>query len=370
MKLLNKTIDRRDEEGSPFCIFIPTLTAGGAERVASILANHWCEARRVIIITYFDEPTFFAIDPRVQIECLGLQPNRGSFSRVLDIVTASWRFRRLIARLRPAFVLSFMNKYNAFCLASLGGLPVHVIVSERDSPTEKLPKSRVLARDKLYPYAAGLICQTERGRDFIAARTKIRRAVVIPNPIDPIIEPGSRKAEKIVLGFGRFVPKKGFDQLIASFAAMNDDSWRLVLCGDGPMREQLRLQAEALGVSRRVEFPGLVKDLRPYLSKAAIFAFPSMYEGFPNALAEAMVSGLACVSYDCPTGPAELIDHGENGLLVPVGDVHCFTQCLARLAEDRAFAERLGEKAALLAQRLHPELIAAKFLQFCEDAAQ
>lgn len=363
-------MERRDREERPLCIFIPTLTAGGAERVASILANHWCEAQRVIIITYFDEPAFFAIDPRVRIECLGLRPNRGLYSRASDIVTASWHFRRLIVRLRPAFVLSFMNKYNAFCLASLSGLSVPVIVSERDSPTEELPKSRVFARDTLYPSAAGLICQTQRGRDFITARTKIRRSAVIPNPIDPIIEPGSWKAEKIVLGVGRFVPKKGFDQLVASFAAMNDDSWKLVLCGDGPMREQLRIQAEALGISRRIEFPGLVKDLRPYLSKAAIFAFPSLYEGFPNALAEAMVSGLPCVSYDCPTGPAELIDHGENGLLVPVGDVQGLTQCLTRLAEDRAFAEQLGEKAALLGKRLHSERIAAEYLHFCECAAR
>ena len=370
MELPDKNIELMCEKKAPLCVFIPTLTAGGAERVASILANYWCETRRVIIITYFDEPAFFVIDPRVQIECLGLRPNRRLFNRIFDIVTASWRFRRLIARLRPAFVLSFMNKYNAFCLASLGCLPVPVIVSERDSPTEKLPKSRVVARDTLYPYAAGLICQTERGRHFITSRTKVRRAVVIPNPIEPIIEPGSRKDERIVLGVGRFVPKKGFDQLIASFAAMGDDSWKLVLCGDGPMREQLKMQAEALGVSRRIEFPGLVKDLRPYLSKAAIFAFPSLYEGFPNALAEAMVSGLPCVSYDCPTGPAELIDHGENGLLVPLGDVAGLTQCLDRLAADRAYAERLGEQAAVLGERLQPRRIANEFLRFCEGAAR
>lgn len=370
MKISDKRAKRAGGAANPLCIFIPTLTAGGAERVASILANHWCEARRIIIITYFRGPAFFEIDPRVTIECLGLQPNRGSIRRILDVVTASWRFRRLVGRLRPAFVLSFMNKYNAFCLAALGGSSVPVIVSERDSPIEKLPKARVIARDALYPLAAGLICQTERGREFITSRTNIRRAVVIPNPIDTIIEPGPRRAEKIILGVGRFVPKKGFDQLIAAFAAMSDDSWKLVLCGDGPLRAQLEAQAEALGVAGRTEFPGLLKDLRPHLSKAAIFAFPSLYEGFPNALAEAMVSGLPCVSYDCPTGPAELIDHGENGLLVPLGDVAGLTQCLNRLAQERAYAEQLGEQAALLGERLHPRRIAGEFLRFCEEAAR
>lgn len=370
MQSFKSTKGRAGGEVRPLCVFIPTLTAGGAERVASILANYWCETHSVIVVTYFDDPAFFAIDHRVKIECLGFRSNRGVFGRNFDILAAVWRFRKLIKRLHPQFVLSFMNKYNVFCLAALSGLPVPVIVSERDSPTEELPRIRVLARDALYPHAAGLICQTERGRDFLTARTKVVRDVVIPNPVEPIIEPCPQEAENVILGVGRFVPKKGFDQLIDSFAAMNDCSWRLVICGDGPMHEQLRGQAEALGVAQRVEFPGLVKDLRPYLSKAAIFAFPSLYEGFPNALAEAMVSGLPCVSYDCPTGPAELIDHGENGLLVPVGDVKGFTQCLKRLAEDRTFAQQLGSNAALLAQRLRPARIAAEFLQFCEGAAQ
>lgn len=370
MALTKKILAQSGGGERPLCIFIPTLTAGGAERVASILANVWCDNRSVIIVTYFDLPAFFRINPRIKIECLGLKSNRGMFLRTFDIMLASWRFRRLISRLSPEFVVSFMNKYNAFCLASLFGLPVPVIVSERDSPTEKLPRSRIIARDVLYPFAAGLICQTDRGRDFITARTRIKRSAVIPNPVDPMIEPSSRDAEKIILGVGRFVPKKGFDQLITSFAAMNDESWRLVLCGDGPLREQLIMQAEALGVSRRMELPGLVSDLGPYLSRAGIFAFPSLYEGFPNALAEAMVSGLACISYDCPTGPSDLIDDGKNGVLIPVGDVAAMTAALDRLAADRDFAERLGARAGELAAQLDPAHVSAEYLAFCEAAAR
>lgn len=351
-------------------IFIPTLTAGGAERVASIIANEWADTRRVYVITYFDAPIFFVIDSRVKIFSLGFQPKRRAIRRMLDIVRAMWRLRLLIKRLRPVFVLSFMNKYNVFCLLALYGLRIPVIVSERGSPTEILPRIRVVARDILYPWASGLICQTRDGHDFITTQARVRYATVIPNPVRRIIDPGDRVAEKMILAVGRFVDAKGFDQLLKAVAAMSVTDWRLVLCGDGPLRTALEQQARTLGIAERVEFPGLVVDLAPYYRRAGIFAFSSLHEGFPNALAEALVSGLPCVSYDCPTGPSDLIINGESGLLIPVGEVAAMTAALNRLATDRNLAEQLGARAADLVERLDPACVSREYLAFCETVAR
>lgn len=349
------------------CIFIPTITAGGAERVASQLANTWCNTRRVVVITYFDESHFFKLDPRIEVRCLGLRVNRGLFGRNADILGAAISFRRIVRGIQPRFVLSFMNKYNAFALAALYGTGARVFVSERGSPIEKLPWVRGFARDRLYPSAAGVVCQTQAGLDFITSRTNVRNATVIPNPVRRIIDPAERIPERVILSVGRFVPSKGFDQLIAAFASMRDQDWRLVLCGDGPTRPELEHKAKALGVADRVEFTGLASDLKPYYRRAGFFAFSSLHEGFPNALAEAMVSGLPCVSYDCPTGPSDMI-HGEhNGLLVPVGDARALAAALDRLAFDRNFAERLGKRAAEAAEALDPERIADRYLAFCEQ---
>lgn len=352
------------------CIFIPTLTAGGAERVASLLANDWCRVRRVVVVTYFDAPHFFSVDPRVEIICLGFKPHRPAWARMLDVARAALRFRRIIRHLRPAFVLSFMNKYNAFCLVALRGLGIPVIVSERGSPTEVLPRIRIAARDMLYPSAAGLICQTHDGHDFITAQTRVSAATVIPNPVRQIIDPAERKPERIILAVGRFVESKGFDQLVAAMAAMNVAGWRLILCGDGPLRAALEQQARTLGIEDGVEFPGLIGDLAPYYRRTGIFAFSSLHEGFPNALAEAMVSGLPCISYDCPTGPSDLIEDGKSGLLIPVGDVAAMTAALDRLAADHDFAERLGAQAAELAAHLDPVHVSGQYLAFCETAVR
>lgn len=359
----------RSKSVKPYAIFIPTLTAGGAERVASILANQWSKKHPVIVFTYFDEPQFYKLNPQVKINCLGFRVDRAAFKRTINVIHALIRFRRLLFQVRPRFVLSFMNKYNAFCLAALTGTGIPVIVSERGSPTEKLPRLRVFARDSLYPRAAGVICQTNAGHHFIHSCCRLQRSTVIPNPVVALIDVKTRQPQQTILNVSRFVHGKAHDHLLRAFAQMAVKGWRLVLCGDGPCRDALEQQARALGIADRIEFAGLVQDLRPYFRRAGMFAFSSLHEGYPNALAEAMLAGLPCVSYDCPTGPSDLIVSEQNGLLVPVGDVSALSAAMDRLAADPLLAARLGSAAANLANDLLPERIARQYLRFCLDAA-
>jgi GalNAc-alpha-(1->4)-GalNAc-alpha-(1->3)-diNAcBac-PP-undecaprenol alpha-1,4-N-acetyl-D-galactosaminyltransferase len=297
-------------------------------------------------------------------------PNRRQPGRTIDVALALASFRRNVLKSRPHFVLSFMNKYNAFALASLWGTGIPVIVSERDSPTEVLPRFRVLARDLLYPWAAGAIFQTAAAQAFHLGRSRIVRSAIIPNPITRIIEPSERKPEKIVLSVGRLVEKKAVDHLISAFGAMKVPGWRLMICGDGPMRAALEAQVRSLELSNRVDFIGAVSDLRPYFKRAGMLAFSSLYEGFPNALAEAMISGLPCVSYDCPTGPSELIQDRVNGRLVPVGDWTALAAAMDEVAADQVTADRYGTASATLARALDAGTIADRFLDFCDEAAR
>lgn len=352
------------------CIFIPTLTAGGAERVASILANCWSKTHRVVVVTYFDEEKFFKPQANVEVRCLGMAVSRNTIQRATDVLKAVVAFRRLLIEINPAFVLSFMNKYNAFCLMSLVGAKIPVVISERGSPTESLPKVRVLARDLTYPYASGLICQTSESRKYFSNILPAHRIVDIPNPVAPIVSSGELSFEKTVLAVGRLVEDKAMDQLIIAFARMKTKGWSLVVCGDGPMLGELQKLVSELNIRDRVRFMGLISDLRPYYRKAGIFAFSSLHEGFPNALAEAVVSGLPCVSYDCPTGPADLIENNVDGVLVPVGDIEMLSEGLDKLACNSAFARKLGEAAAKRSEDLAPARIASEYLTNCEKWAR
>lgn len=348
-------------------IFIPTLTTGGAERVASILANQWCTYpnAHVAIITLFDEPLFYPLDSRVEYVCIGIGSNEGGLGRLVDLMHALQSLRREIGERKPNFVLSFMNKYNAFCVTALLGMKQCVIVAERGSPTEILPHLRVILRKLTYPLAAAVLVQSKAARDFILSTTRARRVAVLFNPVTQIIDPRDRQPKKIILNVSRLQAGKGHSDLLKAFASLCVEGWSLVLCGDGPMRPDLERRARELGITGQTHFLGTQADLRPHLRRAGIFAFTSYSEGFPNALAEAVLAGIPCVSYDCPTGPSELVEDGRNGFLVKVGDVEELARRLRELMTNADLCDRFSRNAVQVAKKVDTEIVSQQYFDYC-----
>ena len=158
------------------------------------------------------------------------------------------------------------------------------------------------------------------------------------------LEPGPRGP---VFGMvTRVVGEKGFDILVPVLDRLLTDDVRLVILGEGDERKALSKLSEDLGVSESVEMPGHVSDVSNWIFRSSIFALPSRYEGFPNALLEAMQLGTACVSFDCPSGPGDLIEDGSNGLLVAPDDVAALWEALRKLALNQPLRERLAREAA------------------------
>ena len=124
-------------------------------------------------------------------------------------------------------------------------------------------------------------------------------------------------SKPFVAGMGRFRHQKGFDLLISAFARLPGLSaeWRLVLIGDGPERERLQRQVTDLGIGNVAMFTGALTDPFPALRRAKFFVLPSRWEGFGNVIVEAMACGLPVIAFDCPSGPAEIVEHESNGLL-------------------------------------------------------
>ncbi len=191
-----------------------------------------------------------------------------------------------------------------------------------------------------------------------ASRIVARSAIhVIPNPIgDQFLPPcqltGPTHGHKIV-ALGRLSPEKGFDLLLRAFAQSTfaDPDWTLDIVGEGPERDRLRALADDLGIADRVRLPGVVKDPEKVLRKAHLFVLSSRYEGFPMALLEAMACGLAVVSFDCRSGPREMIQDGVNGLLVPPNDVDALAKAMARMIGAEDERKRLGERAVAVAEK-------------------
>lgn len=132
--------------------------------------------------------------------------------------------------------------------------------------------------------------------------------------------------------------------------------------GDGPWYNKLKNMISCYHLESQIELAGTTRDIVKVMDQARLFVLSSRHEGFPNVLAEAMARGCACVAFDCPTGPNEMIEHERTGILVPFGDIRGLGQAIRRVLLDDALAERLGEAARQRAQEWAIDRIAPQWL--------
>jgi glycosyltransferase involved in cell wall biosynthesis len=338
---------------------IATLECGGAQRVAALLCSEWAERGFPVTILTFEgveSRPFFPLDPRVEIEALDLLGrSSGRLDGVVRNVARVRTLRRAVLRRRPDVVLSFLDSTNVLTLLATRGLRIPVVVSERIDPRLRdLGRGWAALRRLTYPWAQAVVVQT---RGAAARFPWLRRppeivANPVPSPTAPApTEPASGAPR--IFAMGRLTPQKGFDVLLRSFAAVaaTRPDVRLAIAGDGPEAPALRLLASDLGLGARVEFLGTVADPSPHFRSATVFVLSSRFEGFPNVLLEAMAAGTAVVATDCPSGPAEILEDGTNGLLVPPEDPAALARAIERLLADPALRARLGAGAASVTDR-------------------
>jgi glycosyltransferase involved in cell wall biosynthesis len=334
-------------------LIVPSLGGGGAERVMATLANAWAVRRNeVTLITLTSaKDDRYPLDRTVWRMALDVARRSSNPVQALGRNVMRVRaLRRAIKTARPDAVISFVANTNALAMMAATGLRVPVIVTERQFVGAE-PSRRVWAilRRLLYRRAAAVVAQTRRCADELEVR--LGRAVkVIPNPVAPGSggpAPSSDGRTRTLLAIGRLVPAKGFDLLIDAFAqvAGRYPEWKLEILGEGHQRDALTRAIAAHGLATRIAMPGFSKEVRNAMRRADLFVLSSRFEGLPNALLEAMSEGVACVSFDCTAGPRELIQHGENGWLVPPEDADGLAAAFDTLMQDDALRARLGTRA-------------------------
>lgn len=343
-------------------LIISSLSSGGAERVLAIMANHWAGRGWPITLLTFDDgsaPPFYPLDPRINHSSLALagdSPNllaaaRNNLSRLRSL-------RAAIRRGRPDCVLSFMDQANVLTLLATEGLGIPVIVVEQTfAAAQPLGRAWSWLRDRTYPRASRVVCVTARALGHFSPRVQSRSSV-IHNPVLPPPRVSGRPPAKLldrpaIITVGRLDRLKGHDLLLRAFARLKDRhaGWSLTILGEGPSRRELESLSRALGVADRARLAGRVSDPDQYLRQADIFVTASRLEGFPMALGEAMACGLPVIATDCPSGPAEMIRDGVDGILVPNEDVDALASAMDRLMSDEPSRRALGSRAPEVTER-------------------
>jgi glycosyltransferase involved in cell wall biosynthesis len=373
---------------------------GGVPRTSLNLAHQLAErgydVEIVTLVQRRDEP-FFPVDERVRVTVLADQrpPRRGPRpyrslvrrlerqpSRLLattpdaDVKIASlWTdllLRRKLRSIRSGVVIATRPAL-AVALTRWARPGVARVTQEHISFRGRNPR----AREALRAAAAGLdalltLTQEDRDlwRDALRGTDTEVRAIPNASPFD-VGEPAALES-RIVLAAGRLSHQKGFDRLVPAFAtvARKFPDWQLHIYGKGPDEGKLKQAVREADLDGKVILKGLVPGLEQAFQDASIYAMSSRFEGLPMVLLEAMSKGVPIVSFDCPEGPRQLVEHGSNGLLVPEGDVDALGAALLRLVEDAEERRRMGRAGLEAARRYTADAVVGQWEELFRDLGQ
>lgn len=337
---------------------------GGMERASVNTAHGLSKYADVVFVTVLRKPHFFNLNQGIELE----EPDGFNVTRLSMSRTIGW-LRQVVNKHKPDRVFIFNKFYAALTSLALMGIKVPVYISERSSPLYEWSRPfRWIHRIAftLKP-PTGVMAQTSIAAEYQQMYYKSSKIKVIPNVLREVTLYPEIERQPIILAVGRLGDHlKGFDLLIESFALLKNKQWELHIAGGDENGAELKQQAKILGVFDRIRFLGKVQDIDKVYAKAGIYIMPSRSEGFPNALAEAMATGCACVAFDFIAGPRDMIEDGISGIIVENGHVRALAEEIDDLIEKPELRKTLGEAAMSIKNKLNEEVIMEEIIEFLD----
>lgn len=335
-------------------MFLPTLGGGGAERVMIDLARHAAARGRAVDVVVLNHSGAVTSDlgPGVTIVDLGRRRAATALPALLSY----------LRRARPPALLSTLEHVNVLAVVAarlVGG--IRVVLREANTFGSDLNGGGAkgwfvrTAMRWTYRAADAVVAVSSGVADGLVTGLGVpaERVHVIYNPvITPRVLEGAKAMPEhswfegdgppVIVAVGRLAEQKGFDVLLRAFTAVRAGRpCRLLVLGEGPLRDELSEAARKLGIESDVAFPGFVANPFGYMAHAELFVLSSRWEGLPNVLIQALAVGAPAVATDCPSGPREILDGGRFGRLVPVDDAPALAAAIE--AELDARSERPGD---------------------------
>ena len=342
---------------------------GGAERVIANVANMFAQnGHEVIFVVGVKTDNEHEMHSKIKVIYLNqskeLLTNASMGTEILRTLKPIFTLRKILKKERPDVMITFVLDTIVQAVLATRSLPISLIVSLRIDPTatiasETRGKRRKFVLKYFFPFADGLIFQTEEARDYFSEKIK-SKSVIISNLVDArFFDIKASTEKKDIVGVGRLIPRKNWKLAIKAFSLIACDTVEnLVIYGDGVELENLQEYARQLDLSDRVIFAGTSNEIGNRLANARLFVFSTDYEGVPNALIEAMILGVPCVSTMFDGGSYEsLIENGVNGILVPKNNAEAMAEAMRKILSDKDYAESLGRNAKIKAEDFRPEKV-------------
>lgn len=358
--------------------FVSTLGGGGAEMHTLRLLQHFDRAHVVPMLAVARRGGSYEVRLPADVSRIGFFSSRARST--LAMLRSVRQLRRLVQRARPDVVCGVMELGLLVVLAATAGLPARptVVGMIQVAPKELAASVRLgpllLAGARhAYAHSDGIVALSEGVRaELVALDARLAgRTAVIPNAIvDDYLRArcasrSPRSGERrIIVACGRLSAQKDFGTLLRAVAQVEERiPVRLRLLGEGPDREALGRLAAELGISHIVDFLGFQANPFGHMASADLFVLSSRFEGFGNVIVEAMACGAPVVSTNCPHGPSEIIRHGVDGLLVPVGDARALAAAMGDVLGDPELHASLREHGLRRAEDYRAEVIAARYAE-------
>lgn len=349
--------------------YISTIRGGGAARVMTNLANQFAaDNNEVHLVTNFPAVEEYFLDDKVLRYSLEAEesvkhPLIKNYQRISAL-------RKLIKKVSPDIVISFMHENDVRAYAATRGLHTKLLLSVRNDPT-KLYRAKLKEKIARYVYghADAVVFQTKDAKAWfgnIKGNSK-----VIYNQVAPVFYKVERDAMlcKDIVTTGKFMPQKNHQMLMKAFCMIAGEvEDNLIIYGDGKLRGEYEKFIEQNNMKDRIFIPGNCSNVAETIALNKLFVMSSDYEGMPNSLMEAMAVGMPCISTDCPCGgPKELSGKTDSIELVPVKDTNRLAEKMKQMLASEDYAEKKAALAKQRAEEFKPELIYCQWKDYISE---
>lgn len=367
-------------------IYTSLTTVGGADRVIIEKANYFAEKCNYEVYMITDSqlglPTTFPLSPKVKHIDLGMnffEQYKHSFLirgyiylKLMHIYKR--KLRELLNSLKLDFVITTMGKDADFLITLKDGSKK---IAESHISKEYMRNLHLLKQRSL-PYRIVADIWTKRMEKSIRKMdafvvlteadakkwSNVKKAYVIPNSLPFYPEESSNCTSKQVISVGRFYAQKGYDMLIPTWEIVHKQypDWTLSIYGNGEQEKELKDLIHQKGLEESIYIKAPVKNIVEKYQESSLYVMSSRFEGFGMTLIEAMTCGVPCVSFKCPNGPTDIINNGEDGLLVENGNIKQLAEKIIYLIEHEEERKKMGRQAKENVKRYMPSIVMQKWI--------